>query len=395
MRTAQKGPESGAGCRGIQNGRLVPFGGTVHAIGHGGSRPGARSGRAVAIVLLAIAGPAAAEEVSPLSPGEADVFVAVEGRCPTFSWTPAIGADGHEVSVFRFSPELAAGKAGVENAELVWTRRLPGSASSWTPAAEDCFQPGGRYGWSVRAVGEDGSGDWSELVLFRAAPVPAAAEVRRAVEVLQRYEESRSGGSNRLGVQPDGGPGESSSKATGVAPGRGSGTSGATGRGPGAAKAEVSGLSLRSDGTVVGNAFLFTCGQGATSLFYRDDDGDDLGVTDDSVQACQAPAGFVSSSGDCDDTSFNCDPFNPEPTCGSDARCIPTEDGTGTCEAGTGAGTQGALCFTNSDCATEYVCVSDQCTQLCRVGGSDCSLEICTSFDTPLYVCSTEYGVCL
>ena len=37
--------------------------------------------------------------------------------------------------------------------------------------------------------------------------------------------------------------------------------------------------------------------------YYRDADGDGYGVTSDSVTACSAPSGYVTSSGDCNDGS--------------------------------------------------------------------------------------------
>ncbi len=41
--------------------------------------------------------------------------------------------------------------------------------------------------------------------------------------------------------------------------------------------------------------------EGLLVTFYRDADGDGFGVTDDSIDACEAPKGYVEYDGDCDD----------------------------------------------------------------------------------------------
>ena len=73
----------------------------------------------------------------------------------------------------------------VAEAELLAVT-LPSSAQGWTPSLDQCLEVGGRYAWSVRA------GDaWSEASLFRVATGPSTAEVREALETLQRFRHVR------------------------------------------------------------------------------------------------------------------------------------------------------------------------------------------------------------
>src|SRR5690606_1130672 len=43
-------------------------------------------------------------------------------------------------------------------------------------------------------------------------------------------------------------------------------------------------------------------------IFYRDADGDGHGVTDDTIEACWAPEGYVANKGDCNDHAANIHP---------------------------------------------------------------------------------------
>lgn len=54
--------------------------------------------------------------------------------------------------------------------------------------------------------------------------------------------------------------------------------------------------------------------EGATTTFYPDGDGDGAGATDGAVEACEAPAGYVASSDDCNDA-------DPEVAPGLDELC--------------------------------------------------------------------------
>jgi hypothetical protein len=61
------------------------------------------------------------------------------------------------------------------------------------------------------------------------------------------------------------------------------------------------------------------CGCGHVDViltFYQDLDGDGYGNPNMSVQACEAPIGYVSNRGDCDDTNRNVNPGEPE-VCGN------------------------------------------------------------------------------
>lgn len=61
--------------------------------------------------------------------------------------------------------------------------------------------------------------------------------------------------------------------------------------------------------------------EGLLSTFYADSDGDGFGNASDSVQACSAPAGYVSDNTDCDDTEGNNYPGNTEVCDGIDNNC--------------------------------------------------------------------------
>lgn len=58
-----------------------------------------------------------------------------------------------------------------------------------------------------------------------------------------------------------------------------------------------------------------------TSAFYADSDGDGFGAFDISVQACEAPAGFVTNGSDCDDTQPTVYPSAEEICDGLDNNC--------------------------------------------------------------------------
>jgi hypothetical protein len=144
-------------------------------------------GRIVVIVgsfaVWIAATPLLASPPAPLSPQGV-----VELRCPTFSWSQATHALGYELVVFAVSEDG-------EVAEIpVVSTRLPAGASSWTPPGAGCLEAGGRYAWSVRAVGGDGAGGGSEAILFRVAAAPSPAEVESAIETLRRYLEEARGG---------------------------------------------------------------------------------------------------------------------------------------------------------------------------------------------------------
>lgn len=118
------------------------------------------------------------------SPGELDRAVAVEGRCPTFSWGAFEGGTGFDLVVY------AVTRHGMARERPVLVQRLPAAFDSWTPSPERCLSPG-RYAWSVRARIGEGWTDWSEPRLFAVRAqdaVPAAdAEFRQAVVEVARW----------------------------------------------------------------------------------------------------------------------------------------------------------------------------------------------------------------
>ncbi len=94
-----------------------------------------------------------------VSPGSLETFAPAAGACPTFSWTAASPAAGYALRVFRVGDNEAADAPAI-------AVELPAGASSWTPPGDACLTPAARYAWSVRALGEKGSGPWSEALLF-------------------------------------------------------------------------------------------------------------------------------------------------------------------------------------------------------------------------------------
>ena len=131
-----------------------------------------------ATVVFAGAGPVA------VSPGDAARLVLVADGCPTFSWGRVDGALHYELVIYRL------GENG-EEAERLFTRRVPGAALSWTPSLERCLERGGRYAWTARAVGEESASEWSAPSLFRVAPGPSPVELEEALRVVRRYLEVR------------------------------------------------------------------------------------------------------------------------------------------------------------------------------------------------------------
>jgi uncharacterized protein YebE (UPF0316 family) len=61
--------------------------------------------------------------------------------------------------------------------------------------------------------------------------------------------------------------------------------------------------------------------EGALLVFYRDQDGDGVGVVGDTTKACTAPTGYAASFGDCDDQDANVFPGAPEKCNGKSDDC--------------------------------------------------------------------------
>lgn len=144
----------------------------------------ARSGLAVLVFSLAVSAAAAAPSPVPVSPGSAEKLSPVGDGCPTFSWTAGAEALGYEIVVLASEPD-PGGSVG----EPALRERLPAGATSWTPAADRCLDPG-TYAWSVRAEERGGPGPWSEASLFQVLPSAAGASAtgsrRDAAEGLGR-----------------------------------------------------------------------------------------------------------------------------------------------------------------------------------------------------------------
>jgi len=125
--------------------------------------------------------------VVAVSPGEAAREVEAASACPTYSWSAAAGAEAYELAVFRVD--------GGEEPELLFTRRVEGSATSWSPSRAECLPAGGSYGWTVRPLVAAGRGEeaaWAEPLRFRVAGAPSEEEVAAALALLARWERTRS-----------------------------------------------------------------------------------------------------------------------------------------------------------------------------------------------------------
>ena len=75
--------------------------------------------------------------------------------------------------------------------------------------------------------------------------------------------------------------------------------------------------------------------EGLTSTFYADDDSDGYGDADDSLDACEAPTGYVSDDTDCDDLDADSNPGETEVCDGADNDCDGTADEGDASDAGT------------------------------------------------------------
>ncbi len=130
----------------------------------------AQAGWAAPEAASVAGGARALDRPAGVSPGGSTGFELAEA-CPSFSWTAVEEAGGYELLVV----EVAEGAA-----EPALEARVPAGALSWTPAADRCLAPGGRYAWTVRPL----TGEWSEALLFTVAP-PAAMDLEGALAVLR------------------------------------------------------------------------------------------------------------------------------------------------------------------------------------------------------------------
>ena len=132
------------------------------------------------LVLATIASAAPGEAPVAVSPGDDSGLAAIEHRCPTFSWGEMDGASNYELVVYRLGEES-------EEPVPVLQRSFAGSVTSWTPALGSCLVRGGRYAWSLRAVGKQTASEWSAPSLFEVAAGPSETELEDALEVVRRH----------------------------------------------------------------------------------------------------------------------------------------------------------------------------------------------------------------
>jgi hypothetical protein len=139
--------------------------------------------------LVGIAGMTFAAGPATVSPGSLEQFSVIADRCPSFSWGAVAGVERYELVITRVAEGPAGEASGIVEAPLL-RREIPGAALSWTPALVECPASGGRYAWSVRAVGgrvADQDRAWSEARLFTIRTAPSVADVEQAMAVLRQY----------------------------------------------------------------------------------------------------------------------------------------------------------------------------------------------------------------
>jgi hypothetical protein len=136
-----------------------------------------------------------ASATESVSPGAFDRMAQVNNACPTFSWGMTDNAMAYEVVAYSLSDDASQEEELGADSEVLFSR-VAGSATSWTPSADRCFAPGGRFVWFVRAVTElDGdevimTGEWSAGRYFTVPVAPSPEDVARAIEVMRWLEGS-------------------------------------------------------------------------------------------------------------------------------------------------------------------------------------------------------------
>jgi len=156
----------------------------------------------LAIVLLSLIA-TMATAIETVSPGAIDRMVEVESRFPTFSWGAEDDAAAYELVAYALPEDATQPVELTADTEVLFTR-VVGSATSWTPSADQCFASGGRYVWFVRAV-QQLVGDqvievseWSAGRTFQVPTGPSVEDVAQAIEVLKWWQASNAGGSPTL-----------------------------------------------------------------------------------------------------------------------------------------------------------------------------------------------------
>lgn len=128
------------------------------------------------------AGPAVAPV--PVSPVALAGVATVESRCPTFLWGAVERAERYELRVYDAALDDAAEADG--EGEPALARELPGSVGGWVPVSDECFERGGRYAWTVRALVAGGVSEWSQPSVFEIAAELSAREARELLRLLRR-----------------------------------------------------------------------------------------------------------------------------------------------------------------------------------------------------------------
>lgn len=163
-----------------------------------------KNGRPTAALIAIVAvmlGATIAVASEGVSPGAFDRMAMVDTRCPTFSWGMDGDAAAYDFVAYALTEDATNALKLSSETEVLFTR-VAGNATSWTPPADQCFAPGGRYVWFVRAVTEliddrvIDAGEWSAGRYFEVPADPTADELARALDVLKRWEAA--GGSPSL-----------------------------------------------------------------------------------------------------------------------------------------------------------------------------------------------------
>ncbi len=146
----------------------------------------------IAIMLLSLAAiPTTATET--VSPGAIDRLAQVNNACPTFSWGAEGGVVAYDLVAYVLPDDASHQVELTAESEALYTR-VSGGATSWTPSADQCFAPGGRYVWFVRSVTElagdevVAASEWSAGRYFTVPDAPSPEEIERAIEVMNWLE---------------------------------------------------------------------------------------------------------------------------------------------------------------------------------------------------------------
>jgi hypothetical protein len=126
-----------------------------------------------AIVGVFLASVVFAQLPTPIVPGSPVGLSIVSDRCPTFLWTAPGGPQRDReivLVVYAFVGEETA-----DPPERLLEITLPPGATGWSPALEQCLEPGGRYAWSVGMAGER-----SEANLFQVPRPPSTTAIGEA-----------------------------------------------------------------------------------------------------------------------------------------------------------------------------------------------------------------------